>query len=506
MKRIAHLIGLILMAGAVSCSNGAEEDVFVINGLEDLEGRTVSVLGGSVQDLLASDKISECTFLRSDAETDAYTMVETGKACAAVASSINWAVAENSFHNIVRVGEPMNPIPIGFAFNKGCPALLEEFNAFLKDYLEKTDIDKAVADWMNPESDRKMPDPDEVSGENGTLHFVTSAMVEPFSFIRQGEVVGAEAEILANFAAGRNMKWDFTNVAFSGLITFLQSGKADIGFSIMSITPERQQCVDFSIPWTTESSVLLVGREYAPAELLQSGSGDETSFLDSLKESLHKTLIKEDRYKMLLDGLGATLLISILSAIFGTLLGILLCFCSMRSNRLVSGAANVYVEFMRCMPQVVLLMILFYVVFGNTEITGSWVAIIAFSLCFGAYTSVIFKSCVESIDKGQMEAALSLGFGRVKAFVNVVLPQAVQRAVPLYKGEFIGLVKATSIVGYIAVFDLTKAGDIIRSRTFEAFFPLILVTLLYFIVIYALTLALKYIESKTQPKRKKFFK
>jgi len=99
-----------------------------------------------------------------------------------------------------------------------------------------------------------------------------------------------------------------------------------------------------------------------------------------------------------------------------------------------------------------------------------------------------------------------MGFGKVKAFLNIILPQTVQRALPVYKGEFIGLVKATSIVGYIAVFDLTKAGDIIRSRTYEAFFPLILVTIIYFLVIWALTLFLKFIEAKTQPKRNKFFK
>lgn len=99
-----------------------------------------------------------------------------------------------------------------------------------------------------------------------------------------------------------------------------------------------------------------------------------------------------------------------------------------------------------------------------------------------------------------------MGFGKVKAFVNVVLPQAVQRALPVFKGEFIGLVKATSIVGYIAVFDVTKAGDVIRSRTYDAFFPLIIVAILYFLVIWLLTALLKLVENKTQPKRKKFFK
>jgi len=313
-------------------------------------------------------------------------------------------------------------------------------------------------------------------------------------------------EILARFAMSEGMKWEFVDMNFTGLIPYVQSGKAPLGAGIMCITSERQQSVDFSIPWIYEASALLINKAYAPSELVTENDESKTPFIESTKQSLHKTLVKEDRFKMLLDGLKATILISLLAALFGTLLGMMLCYLSMHRNKILSGTANVYIEFMRCMPQVVFLMIMFYVVFGSSKLDGLWVAIIAFSLCFSAYTSVIFRSAVSSIDRGQTEAALSLGFGRIKAFWNIILPQAVQRALPVYKGEFIGLVKATSIVGYIAVFDLTKAGDIIRSRTYEAFFPLIIVTIIYFLVIWVLSSALLFIETKTQPKRKKFFK
>lgn len=496
---------LLILCLLPSCSRQAAQNE-TISSIDDLAGRTVTVLVGSVQDLYVTENCSNSKILRTESDTDTYTMVESGKVAAMVTSSLSWTVAQANFNNIVEVCGGMMPQPIAVAFNKDDTELRERFNKFLKEYMSCNDLDAINADWANPDTQRRMPDPDEVKDPAGTLRFAVSAIMIPFEYVKEGEIVGSEAEILARFAMSENKRWEFMDVAFSGLINCIQSGKADIGASIMSITPERQESIDFSDPWTMETSVLLVNRAYA-GDMLQADADDNgKSFWQSIKDSVYKSLVKEDRYLMLLDGLKTTLIISLLAALLGTMLGILLCYCSMHRSKLLSKTSNVFIEFMRCMPQVVLLMIMFYVVFGNSDIDGIWVAVLAFSLCFAAYTSVIFRSAVQSIDIGQTEAALSMGFGKIKAFVNVILPQTVQRALPVYKGEFIGLIKATSIVGYIAVFDVTKAGDVIRSRTYEALFPLLLVTLLYFIIIWAMTAILKFIETRTQPKRKKFCK
>jgi polar amino acid transport system substrate-binding protein len=146
-------------------------------------------------------------------------------------------------------------------------------------------------------------------------------------------------------------------------------------------------------------------------------------------------------------------------------------------------------------------MLIFYVAFAGVSIDPPVVAIIAFALNFAAYAAEIFRSGVEGIDRRQAEAGIAMGFGRLSTFLYIVLPQAVRRILPVYRGEFISLVKMTSIVGYIAVQDLTKAGDIIRSRTFDAFFPLILVAVLYFVIVWVLMLALDYVERATDPRR-----
>ncbi len=152
---------------------------------------------------------------------------------------------------------------------------------------------------------------------------------------------------------------------------------------------------------------------------------------------------------------------------------------------------------------VVLLMILYYVIFGKSGMAAMWVAVIGFSLNFGAYVSEILRSGIESIDGGQREAALALGFSENQAFFRFIFPQAAVRQLPVYRGEMISLLKNTSIVGYIAIQDLTKMSDIIRSRTYEAFFPLIATAIIYFIIAWMISLIVKFVLKKIDPRTKK---
>jgi polar amino acid transport system substrate-binding protein len=171
--------------------------------------------------------------------------------------------------------------------------------------------------------------------------------------------------------------------------------------------------------------------------------------------------------------------------------------------RLLSGIAKVYISILRGTPVLVLLMLIFYVVFASVDMNPVLVAVVAFGMNFAAYVSEIFRTGIEAVDRGQSEAGIAMGFSKVQTFLYVVLPQTVRRILPVYKGEFISLVKMTSIVGYIAVQDLTKASDIIRSRTFDAFFPLVMVALLYFTISWVLMQSLDHLERATDPKYKR---
>ena len=147
-------------------------------------------------------------------------------------------------------------------------------------------------------------------------------------------------------------------------------------------------------------------------------------------------------------------------------------------------------------------MILYYLVFGSVEISGILVAVVGFSINFAAYVSEMMRTGIEAVDKGQHEAAAALGFNRLQVFARITFPQAARHVLPVFKGEFISMVKMTSIVGYIAIQDLTKMSDIIRSRTYEAFFPLIATALIYFVIAYVMTHGLTLVEMKIDPKRR----
>lgn len=217
---------------------------------------------------------------------------------------------------------------------------------------------------------------------------------------------------------------------------------------------------------------------------------------DTIVESFTNNLIVEDRYMMLIEGLYTSVLITVFAALLGTLLGGLVCWMRMHSNPWLCRFAKAYISLMQGTPVLVLLMIMYYVVLAPVDASGILVAIITFAMNTSAYVCEMLRSTIESIDNGQTEAGLSLGFTRTQTFFKIVLPQVVRKVLPVYQGELIGLLKSTSIVGYIAVMDMTKAGDLIRSRTFDAFFPLIIVAIIYFLVSWLIGALLKALVHK----------
>jgi polar amino acid transport system substrate-binding protein len=293
----------------------------------------------------------------------------------------------------------------------------------------------------------------------------------------------------------------FADQEFSGLIAALVSGKIDVIIADMFVTEERQKQIDFSDPYFEQDSVAFTVRSNTVAPDATAAAGRRhASFAERVLASFQSNILHEQRYLLIWEGLKTTSLIAVLATLVGTALGALVCYMRMSARAWLRVPARMYISVLRGIPVVVLLMLIFYVVFASVEINPVLVAVLAFGLNFAAYVSEIFRSGIEGIDKGQSEAGIAMGFTRAQTFGFIILPQMIQRILPVYKGEFISLVKMTSIVGYIAVQDLTKAGDIIRSRTFDAFFPLIMVAVLYFLIALILTQALEYLERFTDPK------
>lgn len=253
---------------------------------------------------------------------------------------------------------------------------------------------------------------------------------------------------------------------------------------------------------TTAAQIIQVTTSSQKSHVIEAAL-TENSFFQGIAESFYSNIIEEERYLLIFHGLKATIIISVLATLLGTLFGGLICFMRMSQKKVLQVPSKLYISLLVGTPVLVVLMIIFYVVFSSVDIDPVMVAVIAFGLNFAAYFAEMFRTGIEGVDKGQSEAGIALGFSKVKTFVYIVMPQAIRRILPVYRGEVITLVKMTSVVGYIAVQDLTKAGDMIRSRTFDAFFPLIMVAVVYFLISWLIASSLEYAERKTNPKFKK---
>ena len=214
-----------------------------------------------------------------------------------------------------------------------------------------------------------------------------------------------------------------------------------------------------------------------------------------IKEKFIATFVKENRYDFFIKGLSNTLIISICAALLGILIGFLIAIIRTTHDNnkkknvfldVLNIFAKVYLTVIRGTPEKVQLLIMYYIIMSNST-NKILIAIMTFGINSGAYVAEIVRSGIQSIDKGQFEAGRSLGLSYAKTMWFIIVPQAFKNVLPALANEFITLLKETSISGYIALNDLTRAGDIIRSLTYETFFPLFTVAAIYLLMVMVLT-------------------
>ena len=216
----------------------------------------------------------------------------------------------------------------------------------------------------------------------------------------------------------------------------------------------------------------------------------------------NKAVFVDNRYKFILEGIKNTILISLFSVIIGILIGVVIAVIKAyhketKKIKIISRICDLYVIVIRGTPVLLQLMIIYYVVFKSIrDINLIFVASLAFGINSGAYVSEIIRAGIESIDKGQMEAGRSLGLSYFQTLKLIIMPQAIKNILPTIGNEFITLIKETSVAGYIGVRDLTKASDIIASRTYNYFFPLIIAATIYLFIILVLTKILNVFERR----------
>ena len=223
--------------------------------------------------------------------------------------------------------------------------------------------------------------------------------------------------------------------------------------------------------------------------------------MQELKSSFISNFIDDNRWRYITDGLKITLLVTVFAVLIGVVLGFLIAIVRTTHDKtgklkILNAICKVYLTVIRGTPVVVQLMIIYFIIFGSVDISKVVVAIVAFGINSGAYVAEIFRSGIMSIDNGQFEAGRILGFNYAQTMMYIVMPQAFKNVLPTLCNEFISLLKETSVSGYIALQDLTKGGDIIRSRTYDAFMPLIAVALIYLAMVMIFTKLVSLLERR----------
>lgn len=500
MKTFRKAMCFVLLFAAVltlvGCAGNKNDEPQVITDISQLAGCGIGVVTGSAFDTMTDEYIENADKQYYESYADLAVALSKGKISGFLVDEPVGRMLCNEQKGLRFLDEYISRESYAFAFPKTDEggALRDRFNEFLSQITADGTLDEFKAKWLSDDENAKAVTYPPENGSAGTLRFATDSRTAPFSYVKDGQVVGYDIDILCRFCEKYGYGLEISDTDFAAIIPALVTGKADLVACCITVTEERADSVYFSNANYEGGVVVMVADASAAAENI--------GFFESLMDSFYKNFVKENRWKMLLSGLGITVLISVCSGLLGAALGFGVCMQRRCQNKIPRAIAAVYIRIMQGTPILVFLMILYYVIFGKSDISPIIVAIIGFAVNFSAYVSEMMRTGIESVDKGQNEAALALGYTKRQSFFKVVFPQAAKHFLPVIKGEFVSLVKMTSIVGYITIQDLTKASDIIRSRTYEAFFPLIVTAIIYFVISWLLTIVLGRIEIRLDPKKR----
>jgi len=474
-----------------------DSSVTTYNNVIELNGKSIGVLAGTINDIYTKNAISNPDIQYLNSMSDIIKSIITGKIEAGVASDavFDSQLAENN--GVVSIGSIASE-EIAFAIAKNSKSSLIKYD--LDEYINKIkdngQLQTIIDKWFSSDEEAKDIDYSDLKDINGTIKLAVSADAgAPSCYYKDNKIVGLDIDIIVSFAKEYGYAIEMEDYSFAGMLTAVSSGVCDVAGSNITVTEERKENMQFSESFYDGKIIVLVKK--------QDEVVNDKGFFSKLINSINRTLVEENRYKLYLNGIVVTSVITFASAILGLILGYLL-FNLYKTNHLLTNKLLKYYEWIvNGLPAVVILMVFYYIIFGNSKLNGIWISIISFTVIFSTSVFGLIRNAFMAVDNGQYEAAYALGYNKKKTVRNIIIPQIIPLFLPPFKAELISLVKATSVVGYIAVQDITKISDIVRSRTYEAFFPLIITTIIYFVMVSLFTVLISYLEKKLNPKNRK---
>jgi polar amino acid transport system substrate-binding protein len=451
------------------------------------------MIEGTIFDAMVKERFPEAQRIYLNTSSDMIAALQSGKIDCFLQNEVSVKEMEETVLGLSYLEEPFSIEHYGMIFPKGTTGLLEEFNEQIALLWEDGTIEALRAKWMDGPDEGKVMEEIVLDGTRGILRMATDDAKLPFSYRDANGYAGYDIELASIIAQRLGYQLDISGMTFGGLVPAISSGTYNLASAGITYTDERAEAVLFSDAIHYGNSVCALYN--SPTE----GSGLWQAFVTGFTN----TFVVEDRWHLITDGLLVTLQITVLSVVCGTVLGFLLYFLGRSRFRIARIFVSVLSRIMDGLPEVVILLVSAYIIFRSLAIPGVWVATIAFSVLFAVGVAQTLRVGVDSVDAGQVEAARALGFENRSVFTLIVFPQAARSVMAVYVGQVIKLLKGTAIVGYIAVDDLTRASDIIRSRTFDAFFPLLSTALVYFILSALLVLLLRFVQKRLDPQRRK---
>jgi len=466
-----------------------------IKTLEDLNGKRLAVQTGVLYEDLIKDELEDETWAYYKMPNDMIPALEANLIDAYLIEEVGFYAQRYEHPELMRLEE--SPGYCEFAVivgaNEKQNILYSQIQEFIHERKANGWLDDLYNYWVknwdpNTCVIREIPT---TTGENGTVSIAIEGGYEPFSFESNGEFSGYDVEFMMNFCAAYGYQWNFCSMEFDSIANGCLAGKYDFGMNIV-VDEERADASVLSDPYYVCDIVFVVEGDY----------DDATTFWEKISNGFYKTFIKENRWELFVQGIGTTLLITLCSMAFGTLLGFAAYMACRHNNKIAKKVLDLVTFIIDGCPTVVFLMLLSFVVFSKTALSGTAISIVGFTFIFGCGMFDMLNVGCNAIPIGQTEASRALGFSDKQTFFKIILPQAAQHFMPIYKNDVVDLIKETSIVGYIAVMDLTKMSDLVRSRTYEAFFALIASAIIYFLLEGILTFIVSRVQISIDPHRR----
>ena len=469
--------GCFLLAAVIFLFCGCAENAA---GSGDGKKFSIAVERSTPMEAAAAALYPEAELVYINGAMEGLMEVKTGKTDACMGEKNNVTAAVNKGFDGVKIekgglGEP-GRVAVGVALESHLPNAAGYVSEFIREIKADGVLDDMQRRWM-AEQNYTMPEIRKPENPDKTVVIGTSCLLEPFTFYRGNSPAGLDVELMYRFADWANAELEIKVYDWSGLYAAVASSQVDYVMSNFYI--QETDVMEYSDAYLTMENVLVTA---------DGGSAAAGSLWLRIKSSFKRNFTDENRWKTIADGLAATIKITVLSVIFGTLLAFALCIGKRSKNKLTAKILNAVTLVIKGIPMLVLLMVFYYIVFVRAAAVA--VAVIAFSVNFAATVSDIMKESLDGIKKGQWEAAYALGYSHKKAFARIIVPQAMRIFMPSYITAIIAALHMTSVAGYVTIIDVTYAAQLIRAQTYDPFFPLAATALIYLLLTWALSFAL----------------